>query len=341
MVLIPGSLGWFYSGGASKANQDGDQGGVISSVRVPDQDLQTTPLTKNTLWNDVTTTVRIAGGDFYRCLYLKNVGGQTASNIKLYVDANTPAPDDVAIGYSGNAVNTPEQFLTSNLQNLYTLATSGSSVSLLSDIRKGQGIWLNDANHPMASVPIVQWDVYLKAVNVPTGTLNARIYHRSDDIINGTASGLLGSLDVTTIPTDQFKKFSFINMSNTYKMVLDDVLILKYLNGTAADQIQIARVGNDPKAGVQIAGNDGQNWINVSSWDMAGDVWGGGAGGDRIAPTGITFINPTSIDNAISLPNLAPGDYVGVWFKRHIPANCATMTGDSFEVTVSFTSPTP
>lgn len=341
MVLTANSLGWFYSGGASKSNQDGDQGGPISSVRVTDQDLTTTPLTKNTLLRDVTSTVRVAGGDFYRCLYLKNTGSQTASNIKVYISANTPAPDDISVGYSGNAANTPEQLLSSTTQNLYSLATSGSSVSLLSDIRKGQGMWVTDANNPMTSVPIVQWDVYLKAVGAPTGTLNVRVYHRSDNIVSGTASADLGSLDVSTIPTDQFKKFSFINLSNTYKMVLDDVLILKYLNGDASNQIQIARVGNNPKAGVEIAGNDGTNWITVSSWDMAGDVFGAGAGGDRLVPTGVTFTNPTTVDNAISLPNLATGAYVGLWFKEHIPANCATATGDSFEITVSFTSPTP
>lgn len=340
MVLTTSSLRWHYSGGASKSNQDGDQGGTISSVQLTDETLATTPHTKNTLWSNVTSAERQAGRDYYRCLYLKNESGtDTATDVKVYKDSETPAPDDISLGYSGNTASTPEPLSSSAFVNKYTLARSGSSVSALSDLRKGQGLWVTNAADNLLTEPVTKAEFYLKRVGTLTGTLYCRIRAHGENLATATPKATIGTVDVSTIPTADFQKITFANPANSYVMVTNDCIMLEYDGADAVNQIQIARVGNNPLPNSETAAWDGGNWISVSSWDLAGDIWSAGGGGDSVAPAGVTFVNPLNIDNAIQLPSLAPGAYVGLWFRRHIPSACASQSDNGFEISVVFTSP--
>ena len=55
--------------------------------------------TLNNLFDDVSGGEHAAGDINYRCLFIKNDSAETASNVKVYLESNTPAVDDsVEIG---------------------------------------------------------------------------------------------------------------------------------------------------------------------------------------------------------------------------------------------------
>src|SRR5215467_9621 len=109
MPVAASDMKLYYSGGASKATPDGNQGGAISSVAVFDQDLTTPTLTTETMWKNVTFDERMLGIKKYHCFYLKNNNAtNTATAIKLYIDADTTGPDKIKLGYAGTVPNTLE-----------------------------------------------------------------------------------------------------------------------------------------------------------------------------------------------------------------------------------------
>lgn len=56
------------------------------------------------------------------------------------------------------------------------------------------------------------------------------------------------------------------------------------------------------------------------------------------APAGVTFTSPTTKAAGITMPDLAPGAYIGVWFRR-TAANTAAIDNDGATVRFSFDSP--
>ena len=127
MTIAITDLKFYYSGSSTKSTPEGDQGGPISSVQVPEEILSTTPFTKNTMWNNVTSTNRIAGVTQYRCFYIKNTHAtQTASNIKCYKSPVTSMPDTISLGYSGAVANALEPHLATTSAEIYNVALTGS-----------------------------------------------------------------------------------------------------------------------------------------------------------------------------------------------------------------------
>jgi hypothetical protein len=339
MTIAVTDLKFYLSGGASNADPGGDQGGTISSVQVPEQILSTTPFVKNTMFNDVSSTNRIAGITQYRCFYLKNTHAtQTASNIKMFKNPITNMPDTVSIGYSGNAVNTPEQLITATTSKVYDVAVTTSD-GVLNDTRKIRGEKVTATTAVTYNVPIAQVSLYLKRTGNPTGTFYVRQRASTNDDVSGTPLNEIGSMDVSTIATTA-TKYTF-TATTTRALALNDAITYEYSNGTSSNYISVFRNTADPVAGSYEIYHDGTSWHNNTTYDTCGEVWKAGVQADRVAPTGVTFVNPIDLASAISLPNLAPSAYIGCWFKRVVPVNCSAKVGDNFQVSVQFESPTP
>ena len=86
MAILTTDIKFYLSGGAGNSDPDAALGGIISSTAVVDDTL-------NNLFDDVTGTEHIAGNTNYRCIYVKNDSAETASNVRIYIDTNTPAAD--------------------------------------------------------------------------------------------------------------------------------------------------------------------------------------------------------------------------------------------------------
>lgn len=339
MVIAATDLKFYYSGGATNSDPNGDQGGTMSSVQVPEQILSTTPFTKNTMFNDVSSTNRIAGVTQYRCFYLKNTHAtQTASNLKMFKNPITVMPDTVSIGYSGNAVNTPEQTLTSTPSKIYDVPVTTSD-GVLDNTRKIRGERVTATTSVIYNVPIYQVSLYLKRTGNPTGTFYCRQRATTNDDVSGAALAEIGSLNVATIATTA-TKYTF-TASATRALAVNDAITYEFANGTSTNFISVFRNTLDPIPGSYETYHDGTSWHNNTTYDTCGEVWKAGLQADRTAPTGVTFVNPTDLASAISLPNLAPAAYIGCWFKRVVPVNCSAKTGDNFQVAVQFDSPNP
>lgn len=87
MPIAPTDIKFYLSGGADNTDPDASLGGIISSTAVVDDTL-------NNLFDDVTGAEHAAGDINYRCIYVKNDSAETAENVKIYIDTNTPAEDD-------------------------------------------------------------------------------------------------------------------------------------------------------------------------------------------------------------------------------------------------------
>lgn len=88
MSIIATDIKFYLSGGASNANVNAALGGAKSSVALVDNSL-------NNLFDDVTGAEHAAGDTNYRCIFVKNDSAETAKNVKVYIQTNTPATDDV------------------------------------------------------------------------------------------------------------------------------------------------------------------------------------------------------------------------------------------------------
>lgn len=344
MTIAVTDLKFYYSGGASNSDPNGDQGGTISSVQVPEQILSTTPFVKNTMFNNVSSTLRISGVTQYHCFYLKNTHAtQTASNIKMYKSPVTVMPDTLNIGYSGNAVNTPEQLLTSTTAKIYDVPVSTSD-GVLDNTRKVRGERVTATSSALYNVPISQVKIYLRRWGNPTGTLYVRQRASTNDDVSGAALAEIGSIDVSTIrttaPTTIADAYTF-TASSPRALALNDAITYEYANGTSTNYISVFRNTTDVFAGAFEVYHDGTSWHTNSTYDTSGEFYKSGVVADRQVPTGVTFSNPIDLSSAISLPNLAPGAYIGCWFKRDVPVNCSAKTGDNFQIAVQFDSPNP
>lgn len=74
---------------------------------------------------------------------------------------------------------------------------------------------------------------------------------------------------------------------------------------------------------------------------MSAKLYTAGTSGDTTAPIGVNFENPVSQETAIALPDLPPGAFVPVWFKREVPANSSNQKNNTSEIALRFRSPTP
>lgn len=356
----------FYSGSSSKATPDGNQGGTISTIQVVDQDLTSTTLTANTLFQDVTFDERINGVKKYHCFYLKNKNAtNTATAIKLWIDADTTGPDKIKLGYAGTVPNTLEQALGgSSLLAKYDVPLNSSEARMDDDrTRAGQAIdssraglagiapvqidaWLIKHGNPSDSSPVKCFvknygsSAFSNIVNQISGSGNVVEIEAGDTEADSVKKVDFGSMVASTISTTS-TKYTFTNLSNTYKLQTNDIIWFEYTSGTVTDYIAVNRIGTDPVAYSHQVNFDGDQIRNVPDFDLSMTVSKAvNTGGvDTISPTGVTFTTPNTRDTAISLPDLAPGAFVGFWVLLDVPTRSAYFLKDKSEITLEYNSP--
>jgi len=336
----------YYSGSSTKATPDGNQGGAISNVPVPDQDLSSTNLVLNTMWQNITFDERINGTKKYHCFYLKNNDPtNTATNIKIYIDADTTGPDKLKLGYAGTVPNTLEQALGgSSLKTKYDVPLN-SSEARMDDDRTRAGQSVDSYRAGLYNVAPVQIDAWLIRHGNPSDSTPVKCfiksYYSSFNSVSTDSSmrASFGQVTASTIPNTS-TKITFTNTSNTYKLKEDDIIWFEYTSGTVTDYIAVNRIGTDPVSYSHQVNYDGEQIRHVPDFDLSMTVSSAitTGGVDTIAPTGVTFTNPNTRDNAISLPDLAPGDFVGFWALLDVPTRSAYYTKDRSEITIEWDS---
>jgi hypothetical protein len=335
----------YYSGASGKATPDGNQGGAISTVTLVDQDLTTTTLTPQTMFKNVTFTERMNGIQKYHCFYLKNSNAtNTATAIKLWIDADTTSPDKIKLGYAGTVPNTLEQALgTAVIQPKYDVPFNSSEARLDNDrIRAGQMI--DSSRAGLYGIAPVQIEVWLTKHGNPSDATPIKCFIRNfsadsdfDSFSTRADFGTLVASSISTTPT----KYTFTNPSNTYALRLDDIIWFEYKSGTLTDYIAVNRIGTNPIAYSHQVNYDGSQIRNVPDFDLSMTVSNAISSGgvDTVAPTGVTFTTPNTRDTAISLPDLAPGAFVGFWVQLDVPVRTAYYLKGKSELTLEYNSP--
>jgi len=114
-VINSANLKFYLSGGASNTDPNASLGGARSSTLVPAN-----------LFDDVTGDQASAGYVDYRCVYFRNEDSNSAGLISamLWIDAQTPAGDDIAIGLDPAGKNGTATTITNE-----TTAPSGVTFS--------------------------------------------------------------------------------------------------------------------------------------------------------------------------------------------------------------------
>ena len=344
MPVAAADMKLYYSGGASKATPDGNQGGAISSVAVFDQDLTIPTLTTETMWKNVTFDERMLGIKKYHCFYLKNNNAtNTATSIKLYIDADTTGPDKIKLGYAGTVPNTLEQSIGgASIQPKYDVPLNSSEARMDNDrTRAGQSV--DSTRSSLYNVAPVQIDAYLIKHGNPSDATPVKCFIRSFWADADTATSQrtdFGQVAASSIPTTSTLT-TFTNLSNTYKLRLDDIIWFEYKSGTLNDYIAVNRSPTDPVSYSHQVNFDGQQIRNVPDFDLCMKVSTAlvtPGGVDTTAPTGVTFSTPNTRDTAISLPDLAPSAFVGFWVQLDVPTRSAYYLKDKSEITIEWNS---
>jgi len=338
----------YYSGGSSKSTPDGNQGGAISSVALVDQDLTASSLTTNTMWKNVTFDERINGVKKYHCFYLKNNNGtNTATGIKLYIDADTTGPDKIKLGYAGTVPNTLEQALGgSSIQPKYDVPLNSSEARMDND-RTRAGQMIDSTRSALYGIAPVQIDVWMIKHGNPSDSTPVKCFVRpfgadidslsaSTDIFTRVSFGQVAASSIPTTST----LTTFTNTSNTYKLQLNDIIWFEYKSGTLNDYIAVNRDPTDTAGYSHQVNFDGQQVRNVPDFDLSMKVSTAiSTGGvDTTPPVGVTFTTPNTRDVAIALPDLAPGAFVGFWMQLDVPTRSAYFLKDKSEITIEWNS---
>lgn len=171
MALTNTSLKFYYSmgntGSSGTSNGDNSLGGTIATNTLPDDVL-------NALFDMVTGEESQAGDTSYRCVYVKNEGGQTAYNVKVRFVDNTPASStEVYIGADpagvGDGQNSGVATTISNEHNAPTGVTFGTADVTLGDIPAGQSaaVWFKWVVN--AGTPAIDEDKIQVSIDFETG----------------------------------------------------------------------------------------------------------------------------------------------------------------------------
>lgn len=338
MVIPLTAMKFFYSGGASKSNAQGDQGGPKSSVQITDQELTTTPFTLGTIFGDITKNQRLNGVQKYVAVYLQNTHGtETATNVKVFKTAKTPAADQILLWYSGNLPNEEEEFLSGTNSKIYDCAFRLDSETNVGGEIQRSGIMVDNEESDVFNQVISRWEIRLHSHGNPTGTLTAAIWHKSDGAGNDVVTAA-ESVNVSTIGGVPSADYVFTFPGNTYKMKVEDIIGIKYTNGDSNDYVALVRTSNleNYEHQVDLRGNQ---WVDNFKRDVSGKIFTGGSSGDSTKPTDSLFEDPLSLDDAIDLPDLEPGDWVGLWLNLDAPANTGPYEANTFELGIVYDSP--
>lgn len=92
MSILASDIKFLLSGGAANEDPNAALGGIISATEVVDDTLQN-------LFANITGAQHTAGATKYRCIYIKNNSAESAANVKVYLNSNTPGVDSaITIG---------------------------------------------------------------------------------------------------------------------------------------------------------------------------------------------------------------------------------------------------
>lgn len=338
MVIPLSDLKFFYSGGTNKNNAQGDQGGTKSTVQITDQDLTTTPFALGTIFKDLTRNQRLNGIEKYVAVYLQNTHAtETATNIKVFKTAKTPAADQILLWYSGNLPNEQEEFLTGSESVIYNCPFILDSESDVGGAIQRSGIMVDSEESDVFNQVISSWEIRLHTHGNPTGNLTVGIWHKSD----GAGSDIVTAdetIDVSTIGGVPSEDFTFHFTGNTYKMQLEDIIGVKYDNGDDNDYVALVRTSDRENFEHQVDLR-GNLWFDNHNRDVSGRILTSAASGDLRKPTGSVFEDPGSLDDAIDLPDLAPGEWIGLWLNLDAPANTGPFEANAFELGIVYDSP--
>jgi hypothetical protein len=241
--------------------------------------------------------------------------------------------------------NTLEQALGgSSLKTKYDVPLNASEARM-DDDRTRAGQTVDSFRSTLYGVAPVQIDAYLIKHGSPSDATPVKCFIKSYNFSNDSIStdnamkASFGQVVASSIPTTSTLT-TFTNTSNTYKLREDDIIWFEYESGTLTDYISVNRIGTDPVSYSHQVNYDGEQIRNVPDFDLSMKVSTAiNTGGvDTIAPTGVTFSHPNTRDNAIALPDLAPGAFVGFWALLDVSARSAYFTKDKSEITIEWNS---
>ena len=102
MAIVATDLVFYLSGGAANSDPAASIGGAASSTL-------TLTGAAHDLFDAIAEDETDAGDVEYRCAYLTNTSAETATNARLWIEANTPSPgSSVEIGLGAAAINGTE-----------------------------------------------------------------------------------------------------------------------------------------------------------------------------------------------------------------------------------------
>jgi hypothetical protein len=99
---VAASLELHLSGGTGNTDKNAALGGARSTAGggvIP------TALTANSIFDDVSGAEETAGDTEYRCVYIRNVGDQSATGVKVWLTDTADADTTIAIALGGEGVN--------------------------------------------------------------------------------------------------------------------------------------------------------------------------------------------------------------------------------------------
>lgn len=340
---------FFLSGVDQNNNNPYDAiGGPISNVEI-------LPDAFNNLFDDVHANEQKSGVTSYRCIYVKNQGGSTL-NLRAYFNEidnwtgislgakGKNQAEDVLVDdeNGGNPPPQPEDRLYVIFDNPIPVSSPG--VQALNNVQKaiGQGSW--QTLSPMYNAKPKSISCYARKVGSPTGILSCKI-RRWD---GSTVVTYTENKDVSTLIVGTWTevKFTKDDIGTTYEpqqspdgLHAFDVISFEYSNGTATDYIELA---TNPVANLNGTAAYGNLNYDITPFSMYSQApitpntdlcmkvkintalcFNSNA---LIAPVS-SFARPQDYSTGIVLPELLPGDYIGIWFRRVIPP----LTADSFD----------
>lgn len=156
MAIIASEIKFYYTGGASNNNPLLSKGGVISSVEITSASL-------HNLFDKVSGAQSTAGLMDYRCIGVKNTNATLAlESAKAWISANTPANDDIAIGF--------EKPNSNAVQNIASVTTTPTGIAFYNPSTKGTGVELTGEGDTTGNIGTGKWVAIWVRRTVPAGT---------------------------------------------------------------------------------------------------------------------------------------------------------------------------
>lgn len=193
------------------------------------------------------------------------------------VNPDVPVPPDPNPGGGGGGGGTGT-FIT--LYNVPLVTTDFARLSLSAGstsnfLRFGQGVTQTSSNWMGKSINRVE--ITLASVGAPTGGtgggVHCRVRKASDDTIAATLTPVATTSEI--IPAG--KVFIFENLTNTYKMVLNDKLLFEFDGGNATNYVKVFRTTQPETTGTKVVwqanNQDPGEYSNAPAIDLCARVY--------------------------------------------------------------------